>query len=71
VQPGARHGNGEDLLVNDRMGGGERNGLTRQQSSEWLGSGADGLIGLSDSSGLGSRRKSFADALQVRKISSN
>uniref|UniRef100_A0A0E0GEX6 PUM-HD domain-containing protein n=1 Tax=Oryza nivara TaxID=4536 RepID=A0A0E0GEX6_ORYNI len=64
VQPGARHGNGEDLLVNDRMGGGERNGLTRQQSSEWLGSGADGLIGLSDSSGLGSRRKSFADALQ-------
>ncbi|KAL5207835.1 hypothetical protein ABZP36_032270 [Zizania latifolia] len=64
VQPGARDGSGEELLAYDRMGRGERNGLTHQQSSEWLGRGTDGLIGLSDASGLGSRRKSFADALQ-------
>ena len=68
VQPGAREGGGEKALLNDRMGRGERNGLARQQSSEWLGRGADGLIGLSDVNGLGSRRKSFADALQVWKI---
>uniref|UniRef100_A0A453Q3C6 PUM-HD domain-containing protein n=1 Tax=Aegilops tauschii subsp. strangulata TaxID=200361 RepID=A0A453Q3C6_AEGTS len=64
VQPGAREGNGVDYLLNDRMGRGERNGLARQQSSEWLGQAADGLIGLSDVNGLASRRKSFADALQ-------
>jgi len=64
VQPGAREVGGEKTLLSDRMGRGERNGLARQQSSEWLGRGADGLIGLSDISGLGSRRKSFADALQ-------
>ncbi|AQK76245.1 Pumilio homolog 4 [Zea mays] len=61
VQPGAH---GEKALLNHRVGRGERNGLARQQSSEWLGRGADGLIGLSDVSGHGSRRKSFADALQ-------
>ncbi|VAI51569.1 unnamed protein product [Triticum turgidum subsp. durum] len=64
VQPGAREANGVDYLLNDRMGRGERNGLARQQSSEWLGQAADGLIGLSDVNGLASRRKSFADALQ-------
>ncbi|KAL6591512.1 hypothetical protein ACP70R_050015 [Stipagrostis hirtigluma subsp. patula] len=64
VQPGARENSGDKVLLNDRMGRGERNGLARQQSSEWLGRGTDGLIGLSDVSGLGSRRKSFADALQ-------
>ncbi|KAI4983113.1 hypothetical protein ZWY2020_023605 [Hordeum vulgare] len=64
VQPGAREGNGVEYLLNDRMGRGERNGLARQQSSEWLGQAADGLIGLSDVNGLASRRKSFADALQ-------
>ncbi|KAM3245258.1 hypothetical protein ACQJBY_056527 [Aegilops geniculata] len=64
VQPGAREGNGVDYLLNDRMGRGERNGLARQQSSEWLGQATDGLIGLSDVNGLASRRKSFADALQ-------
>ncbi|KAG8072932.1 hypothetical protein GUJ93_ZPchr0006g41577 [Zizania palustris] len=64
VQPGARHGTGEEFRVGDRIGRGETNGLTRQQSSEWLGRGSDGLIGLSDASGLGSHRKSFADALQ-------
>ncbi|CAD6248963.1 unnamed protein product [Miscanthus lutarioriparius] len=63
VQPGREVG-GEKALLGDRMGRGERNGLARQQSSEWLGRGADGLIGLTDVSGLGSRRKSFADALQ-------
>jgi pumilio RNA-binding family len=68
VQPGAREVGGEKTLLSDRMGRGERNGLARQQSSEWLGRGADGLIGLSDISGLGSRRKSFADALQVWSI---
>uniref|UniRef100_A0A453Q350 Nucleic acid binding NABP domain-containing protein n=1 Tax=Aegilops tauschii subsp. strangulata TaxID=200361 RepID=A0A453Q350_AEGTS len=68
VQPGAREGNGVDYLLNDRMGRGERNGLARQQSSEWLGQAADGLIGLSDVNGLASRRKSFADALQVENI---
>jgi pumilio RNA-binding family len=65
VQPGAH---GEKALLNHRVGRGERNGLARQQSSEWLGRGADGLIGLSDVSGHGSRRKSFADALQVWNI---
>ncbi|WVZ73131.1 hypothetical protein U9M48_021476 [Paspalum notatum var. saurae] len=64
VQPGVRESAGEKVLLNDRMSIGERNGLARQQSSEWLGRGTDGLIGLSDVSGLGSRRKSFADALQ-------
>lgn len=64
VQPGAHEGNGMEFLVNDGMSRGERNGLARQQSSEWLGQGTDGLIGLSDVNGLGSRRKSFADALQ-------
>ncbi|EMS58316.1 Pumilio-like protein 4 [Triticum urartu] len=64
VQPGAREANGVGYLLNDRMGRGERNGLARQQSSEWLGQAADGLIGLSDVNGLASRRKSFADALQ-------
>ncbi|CAN6245601.1 unnamed protein product [Urochloa humidicola] len=64
VQLGTREGGGEKVLLNDRMGSGERNGLARQQSSEWLGRGTDGLIGLSDVNGLGSRRKSFADALQ-------
>jgi len=68
VQPGAREVGGEKALLGDRMGRGERNGLARQQSSEWLGRGADGLIGLTDVSGLGSRRKSFADALQVWSI---
>ncbi|KAL6911258.1 hypothetical protein ACP4OV_000063 [Aristida adscensionis] len=64
VQPGARENSRDKVLLNDRMGRGERNGLARQQSSEWLGRGTDGLIGLADVSGLGSRRKSFADALQ-------
>ncbi|RCV08954.1 hypothetical protein SETIT_1G368200v2 [Setaria italica] len=64
MQPGAHESGGEKVLLNDRMGRGERNGLARQQSSEWLGRGTDGLIGLSDVNGLGSRRKSFADALQ-------
>lgn len=68
VQPGAREGGGEKVILNDTMGRGERNGLSRQQSSEWLGRGTDGLIDLSDVNGLGSRRKSFADALQVWKI---
>ncbi|CAM0943088.1 unnamed protein product [Alopecurus aequalis] len=59
MQPGPREGNGVDFLVNDR------NGLARQhESSEWLGRGTDGLMGLSDVNGLSSRRKSFADALQ-------
>lgn len=70
MQPGAREGSGEEFLVNDnhRMGRGEKDGLARQQSSEWLGRDTDGLIGLSDVSRLGSRRKSFADALQVGEI---
>lgn len=38
--------------------------LSRQTSSEWLDRGLDGLTGL-PSSGLGGRRKSFADILQV------
>ncbi|KAM0857188.1 hypothetical protein ACQ4PT_048641 [Festuca glaucescens] len=61
VQPGAREGNGTEFLMNDRR---ERNGFARQQSSDWLAQGADGLMGLSDVNGLSSRRKSFADALQ-------
>ncbi|XP_062220746.1 pumilio homolog 1-like [Phragmites australis] len=64
MQPGAHENGGEKVLLSDRMGRGERNGLARQQSSEWLGRGTDGLIGLSDVNALGSQRKSFADALQ-------
>ncbi|XP_062221528.1 pumilio homolog 1-like isoform X2 [Phragmites australis] len=64
VQPGVRDSDREKVLLNDRMGRGERNGLTRQQSSEWLGRGTDGLLGLSDVNGLGSGSKTFADALQ-------
>uniref|UniRef100_A0ACD5YWB0 Uncharacterized protein n=1 Tax=Avena sativa TaxID=4498 RepID=A0ACD5YWB0_AVESA len=64
VQPGAREGNGAEFLMSDRMGRSDRNGLARQQSSDWLAQGADGLIGLSDVNGIASRRKSFADALQ-------
>ncbi|TVU07472.1 hypothetical protein EJB05_46795, partial [Eragrostis curvula] len=60
----ARDTGGENVMLNDRMGRVESNGIVRQQSSEWLGSGTDGLIGLSDVNGIGSRRKSFADALQ-------
>jgi pumilio RNA-binding family len=67
MQPGAHESGGVKVALNDRVGRGERNGLARQQSSEWLGRGTDGLIGLSDVNGLGSRRKSFADALQVQK----
>ncbi|XP_008789554.1 pumilio homolog 4-like [Phoenix dactylifera] len=37
--------------------------LSQQQLAEWLKRGTDGLIGLPDV-GLGTRRKSFADALQ-------
>jgi pumilio RNA-binding family len=66
MQPGAREGNGTEFLMNDRRQG---NGFARQQSSDWLAQGADGLMGLSDVNGLSSRRKSFADALQVENIS--
>jgi pumilio RNA-binding family len=62
MQPGAREGNGTEFLMSDRR---ERNGFAHQQSSDWLAQGADGLMGLSDVNGLSSRRKSFADALQV------
>ncbi|AQK76249.1 Pumilio homolog 4 [Zea mays] len=48
---------GVDMLTEEEI-------RSHPQSSEWLGRGADGLIGLSDVSGHGSRRKSFADALQ-------
>lgn len=41
-----------------------RGGLFRQSSAGWLEGGDDGLIGLT-TRGLGSRRKSFADVLQV------
>jgi pumilio RNA-binding family len=68
VQPGANEVGGEKALLSDRMERSGRNGLARQQSSEWLGRGSDGLIGLSDASALGSPRKSFADALQVCSI---
>lgn len=37
--------------------------ISRQMSAEWLDRGSDGLIGMSNS-GIGSRRKSFADILQ-------
>jgi pumilio RNA-binding family len=68
VQPGARDSGGDNVLLNDRMGTSESNGLARQQSSEWLGRGTDGLMEFSDVSGIGARRKSFADALQVWKF---
>ncbi|XP_072966472.1 pumilio homolog 1-like isoform X2 [Typha angustifolia] len=65
LQPGLLTGKGEHemLTVNE----GAETKLSRQQSSEWLEKGNDGLIGLPDV-GLGSRRKSFADALQEELI---
>lgn len=68
VQPGTRDSGGDRVSLNERIGTGESNGLVRQQSSEWLGRGTDGLIGLSDVSSIGTRHKSFADALQVWKF---
>jgi pumilio RNA-binding family len=68
VQPRARDSGGDNVLLNDRMGTSESNGLERRQSSEWLGWGTDGLMEFSDVSSIGARHKSFADALQVRKF---
>ncbi|KAL6290694.1 hypothetical protein ACE6H2_008204 [Prunus campanulata] len=51
----------ENDLMELRNGNGSN--LPKQTSSEWLDRGSDGLIGLS-TSGLGARRKSFADILQ-------
>lgn len=52
----------ENDLMELRNGNGSN--FPKQTSSEWLDRGSDGLIGLS-TSGLGARRKSFADILQV------
>ena len=62
--------NGAEFLVNDRMGGRGRNELMRPLASEWLGRAIDVFMELSDVNGLGSRRKSFANALEVKNISS-
>lgn len=61
MQPGSVQ-KAESNLMELRNSAGRN--LSRQTSSEWLDRGSDGLIGLS-SSGLGGRRKSFADILQV------
>lgn len=62
MQPGLSVQKAENDLMELRNSS-ARN-LSRPTSSEWLDRGADGLIGL-PSGGLGGRRKSFADILQV------
>lgn len=61
MQPNLSVWKAEDELMELRKGT-QRN-LSGQSSTEWLDRGSDGLIGMS-STGLGARRKSFADVLQ-------
>jgi pumilio RNA-binding family len=62
MQPGLSVQQDENDLMELRNASGRN--LSRQTSSQWLDRGSDGLIGLS-STGLGARRKSFADIVQV------
>lgn len=61
MQPGLSVQQAENDLMELRNGSGRN--VSWQASSQWLDRGLDGLIGLS-SSGLGARRKSFADIVQ-------
>ncbi|XP_010935724.1 pumilio homolog 1 [Elaeis guineensis] len=61
LQPGLPVRDAERGMVEPSRGVQQK--LSQQQSAEWLERGADGLIGL-PGVGLGTRRKSFADALQ-------
>ncbi|KAE7997016.1 hypothetical protein FH972_001689 [Carpinus fangiana] len=61
MQPGLSVQQAENDLMELRNASGRN--LSRPTSSQWLGRGSDGLIGLS-STGLGARRKSFADIVQ-------
>jgi pumilio RNA-binding family len=62
MQPGLSVQQAQNDLMELRNASGRN--LSRPTSSQWLGRGSDGLIGLS-STGLGARRKSFADIVQV------
>lgn len=62
MQPGFSVQKAESDLMELRNSAGRN--LSRQTSSEWLDGGSDSLTGLS-TGGLGGRRKSFADILQV------
>ncbi|XP_059456798.1 pumilio homolog 4 isoform X2 [Corylus avellana] len=61
MQPGLSVQQAENDLMELRNASGRN--LYRPTSSQWLGRGSDGLIGLS-STRLGARRKSFADIVQ-------
>lgn len=62
TQPGLSVQQAENDLLELRNAA--RRNLSRNTSGEWLERGSDGLIGL-PAAGLGVRRKSFADILQV------
>ena len=62
MQPGLSVQQGQNDLMELRNAN-ARN-MSRKMSAEWLDRGSDGLVGLSGT-GLGARRKSFADILQV------
>lgn len=65
MQPGLSVQKAENDLMELRNGlNGNGRNLSRQTSSGWLDSGSNSSIGVT-SSGLGARRKSFADILQV------
>ncbi|GLT93234.1 hypothetical protein SLE2022_110350 [Rubroshorea leprosula] len=61
MQPSLSVQQAENDLIELRTASGRN--LSRKMSAEWLDRGSDGLIGMSNS-GLGTRRKSFADILQ-------
>lgn len=62
MQPGVSVQQAENDLMELRNA--SRRNLSRQSSSQWLNSSPDSLAGFS-STGLGARRKSFADIVQV------
>ncbi|XP_010543546.1 PREDICTED: pumilio homolog 4 [Tarenaya hassleriana] len=61
VQPGIPAEQAENDLIELRNAVAQRHS---QKTIQWLDRGTEGLIGLSGASGLGPRRKSFADILQ-------
>lgn len=66
MQPGISVQQAENDLMELRNAA--RRNLSRDASAEWLERGSDRLIGV-PAAGLGSRRKSFADILQVIDVS--
>lgn len=68
MQPGVSSQKAENELIELRKA--TRRDISQQPSTEWLNRSSDGLIGLAGT-GLGARRKSFADILQVIHPSQN